>query len=72
MAIGPGKYDDLCSFVREQVQVEESGGVLLLVIGGNRGGGFSLQCDPTILMVLPEILDNLAAEIRKDLAEGKA
>lgn len=40
MALGPGKYDDLCTYVRV-----ESGAVmaLVIVVGGNRGDGFSVQ-----------------------------
>lgn len=40
MALGPGKYDDLCTYVREQ-----AGAVFTLVaiFGGKRGDGFSVQ-----------------------------
>lgn len=40
MPNGPGKYDDLATYVREQAKAE---GVLLVVLGGNRGHGFELQ-----------------------------
>jgi hypothetical protein len=40
MADGPGKYDDLATHVREQTQ---AAGILLVVLGGNRGHGFEFQ-----------------------------
>jgi hypothetical protein len=41
MALGPGKYDDLCIYVRERT----GGGVLLIVVGGKDGGGFACRAD---------------------------
>src|SRR5205085_1646492 len=40
MAIGPGQYDDLCTRVREESQAQA---VVLIVLGGNKGNGFSMQ-----------------------------
>ncbi len=40
MAYGPGKYDDLATYVREKAEAK---GVLILVLDGNRGSGFSAQ-----------------------------
>lgn len=37
---GPGKYDALCTYVREKA---EAAGVILIVLGGNKGHGHSVQ-----------------------------
>lgn len=60
MALGPGKYDDLASHVRG---VAEADGVLLLVINGTRGSGFSAQLSLALTLHLPEILRELARQI---------
>ena len=54
MPIGPGKYDDLCTLLRERAGIgEQGGGVLVIVLGGNRGNGFSCQADLATTMALP-------------------
>ena len=40
MAFGPGKYDNLASLVRRKAMASD---VLLVVIGGTKGMGFSVQ-----------------------------
>jgi hypothetical protein len=60
VAFGPGKYDDLASHVRG---VAEADGVLLLVINGTRGSGFSAQLSPLDTLRLPEILRDIADQI---------
>jgi hypothetical protein len=60
MAFGPGKYDDLASHVRG---VAEADGVLLLVINGTRGSGFSAQLPLALTLSLPEILRDIADQI---------
>lgn len=65
MTVGPGKYDDLCTLVREKVSAE---GVIVIVLGGDRGNGFSCQfADPAMLARMPGILEDVAVEIRKDV-----
>lgn len=65
MPIGPGRYDDLCTYVREQAQSEFA---VVIVGGGNRGSGFSVQTnDPNVAEWLPGILDVLARQIRGDV-----
>ena len=72
MAIGPGKYDDLCTEVRERVglggadEMPRGGGVLVIVVGGDKGNGFSCQADLPTTMGLPNLLEMIAAQIRKD------
>lgn len=62
MAQGPGKYDDLCTLVRERAQAQ---GVILLVLGGHHGEGFSVQCLPTLIAAIPVLLRDLATEIER-------
>lgn len=61
MALGPGKYDDLCTYVREQTQAE---GTIVIVLGGNKGSGFSCQADLPTTLRLPDMLERLAKDIR--------
>jgi hypothetical protein len=66
MAIGPGKYDDVCSMVVEQVGITEmGGGVIVIVVGGNKGNGFSCQADLRTTLLLPEMLEMVATQIRE-------
>lgn len=67
MAEGAGKYDDLASEVREKA---EARGVLVAVIHGTKGSGFSVQCDRKALQILPNILEDIAQQIRADLRAG--
>lgn len=61
MAFGPGKYDDVCTHVREETQAQ---GVIVLVLNGKFGSGFSMQADLETTANLPTILENIAAQIR--------
>jgi len=63
MPIGPGKYDDLCTSVREKT----GGSVLLIVVGGERGPGFSCQADLETMKMLPDMLEHVAKQIRQDM-----
>jgi hypothetical protein len=65
MPFGPGKYDDLCSYVREQV----GGAVVLIVLGGDRGPGVSVQGDDRGMVMLPDLLETVARQIRQDNAD---
>jgi hypothetical protein len=62
MAIGPGKYDDLTTEVREKAKAQ---GVLLIVFDGIHGNGFSCQADLATTMRIPDILENIARQIRE-------
>ena len=66
MAMGPGKHDDLCSFVRERLQMGDSGGVMLIVFGTKEQSGFACQADYQTTMAMPEILEEIARQIRVD------
>jgi hypothetical protein len=63
MPLGPGKYDALCTHVREQTKAR---GVLLIVIDGDQGAGFSCQADLEVTLTLPDLLEFLARQIRAD------
>ena len=65
MALGPGKYDDLATLVRDGTNAE---GVIVIVIGGSKGGGFSVQATGEVTAMLPALLRKLADDIERDLA----
>ena len=61
--IGPGKYDDVTTLVREQTQAQ---GVIVIVISGQHGSGFSVQAPLGVQIALPTLLRSLAAQIESD------
>lgn len=63
--IGPGKYDDLATSVRQSAMAE---GVIVIVIKGDRGSGFSVQATLDVTMVLPGMLRHMADEIEKEMS----
>jgi hypothetical protein len=68
MALGPGKYDDITSRVRAAVGItdETGGGVLVIVLGGDRGNGFSCQADIATTLMIPDILEDVIKQMRQD------
>ena len=71
MPIGPGVYDDLATHCREQAEGE---GVVLLILGGKHGGGFSVQCPaeryPDLIAILRHVATSIESDIRR-LTAGK-
>lgn len=66
MPLGPGKYDDLATAAMESAQ---AAGVIVIVIGGNRGHGFSIQThDLGLAAKLPAILRYIADGMEKDMS----
>jgi hypothetical protein len=78
MAGGPGKYDDVATMVRTLTGADA---VMVLIIGGSRGGGFSLQmrgpdtADPypqlaaaDTMRAIADALRKIAEEITQDAA----
>jgi hypothetical protein len=61
---GPGKYDDLCTEVRERAKAR---GVILIVIEGEHGNGFSAQLPTDIGHTVPATLMVVAHEMANDL-----
>ena len=67
MSIGPGRYDDLASIVREETGADC---VVVMVIGGKRGNGFSVQVTSLDMLAhLPPLLADIAKQIRKDATQ---
>lgn len=67
MALGPGKYDDITTMVRELTGAET---VAVIIIGGSRGTGFDIQSTtPLPLSILPRVLRDVADSIEKDVAQ---
>lgn len=66
MALGPGKYDTLATMVREATA---AAGVVLIVIDGAQGGGFSVQATAAVTLRLPTLLRTLADGVESDLRE---
>ena len=62
--IGPGKYDELCTRVRMEALAR---GAALIIIGGEKGDGFSVQGPLAITVLLPELLRRMADQIEADL-----
>jgi len=69
MPIGPGKYDAICTEVRERTK---AAGAIVIIVGGDRGLGFSCQADLAVTASLPDILEIVADEIRKSMSRGPA
>ena len=60
---GPGKYDD-CTVARDEAGAVA---VVLIVINGEHGNGFSCQThDLTLPAKIPDILESVVAGIRAD------
>ena len=69
--MGPGKHDDLCTLVREQLGLGEVGGVMLIVLHPDPAlSGFSCQADYQTTMAMSEILESVAQQIREDREKG--
>jgi hypothetical protein len=66
MPIGPGRYDDACTTARESTGAE---GVLLIVVNGKHGHGFSAQLTGELLLRanVPAMLRDVATQIERSL-----
>ncbi len=64
MPTGPGKYDDEATWVRRATKAL---GVVVIVVQGTHGSGFSVQMPRVALQALPDMLEDLARDVRKDL-----
>lgn len=61
---GPGKYD---AETQELLERLEAKGIMLLVFDAERGSGVSAKGSMEFMARLPKVLENLAAELRRDL-----
>ena len=64
MAQGPGKYDDLATYVRTESHAQAA---IVIVIGGNKGDGFSVQAIGEVTRALPSLLRIMADQIDRDV-----
>lgn len=64
--IGQGKYDEVATAIRIGLQAQ---GVLVVVLNGKRGSGFSVQVEAHLAAMLPEILEETAREMRRDISD---
>ena len=67
MPLGPGKYDDLCTYVREHAKAR---GAMVVIFGGEKGEGFAVQADPVLALKMPDILEDMARQIRDSVNGG--
>jgi hypothetical protein len=63
MTLGPGKYDDEVTVVRNLTQ---AAGVVLIVIGGAKGEGFAIQATLEVTLALPQMLRTIADQLDAD------
>lgn len=68
MPFGPGRYDKECVRILDETEADC---VLVLVMGGKSGSGFSTAAKGLqgvfVAMLAPQILRDVADEIEKDL-----
>jgi hypothetical protein len=62
VAIGPGKYDDLATYVREKARASA---VVVIVVEGVKGSGFSVQAQADVALALPVLLRRIADDIEE-------
>ncbi len=61
----PGKYDDLCTIVRESAEAETA---IVIVLNGKQGHGFSLQTTvPTEKSRIADCLIEVAQQIKNSI-----
>ena len=66
--IGPGKYDEECTALREKTGADA---VLLLIFNGSKGNGFACQsADADVFFSIPRLLRNMADFIEADQERG--
>ena len=56
MPLGAGKYDDLCTEVREKAKARAA---IVIIVDGEKGSGFSCQAPLDVTISLPDILKNV-------------
>lgn len=66
MADGPGKYDFLCTLVRDLAKSE---GAAVIVVNGELGSGFSVQLNEGLRLAMPAMLRLLADQIEAGMTE---
>ncbi len=65
-----GKYDGLATLVRETANAHM---VMVVVVGGNKGNGFSVQAvDRKLIADVPALLEHIAKDIRRQAPKGES
>lgn len=68
MPLGPGKYDDLCTHVRNASEAKVA---IVAVVSGNRGTGFSMQAHASVNpLEVAKLLETMAANIRQSMVQS--
>ncbi len=67
MPLGPGKFDPECTLVRKMTGAES---VIVIVINGTLGSGFSCQASLEVLFKLPGMLLSIADELERSGAKA--
>lgn len=69
MALGPGKYDEICTIVRRGT---EAAGAAVIILKGEKGSGFSFQgpIDKETLVHFAGLLRLMADEIEESAKRG--
>ena len=65
MPLGPGVYDEICTFAREAANAQVA---IVLILGGNLGNGFSVQ---TLGHVPDSQIAALLHEVAHQMMEAK-
>ena len=68
MPPGGGLYGDVASVVLMETQAD---GVIMIILNGRRGSGFSVAVAEELILDVPEALRRLADDIDRDLGAGK-
>lgn len=68
MPMGPGKYDDLCTYVRLAAKADSA---IVMVFRGEHGDGFSVQATGDVVVRLPKILRDTAQMIEDSFKKGQ-
>ena len=66
---GPGKYDAVCTVARGMVNAKSC---IVIIHEGIFGSGFSVQAEESVIDQLPEMLENMAKQIRATNAKTRA
>lgn len=68
MVLGPGVYDSIVTEIRARTQAK---GVILIVLDGDKGNGFSAQLDSLWMLAMPNLLRDVAKQIENSFDSMK-
>jgi hypothetical protein len=61
---GPGKYDNICTVARVAADADCA---IVIIINGNHGSGFSVQCTEGLVLDIPSILEHVIKDMRSSI-----